>query len=315
MAIAKNNTSTSADWIRNVQFNSVMQENFNEENFMIAKYVEFMEDLDGAQTTVKIPGVGETSIADYNEGDDIATTALATKMLTFKPDTAKAGGVEISDELLRDSYYMSQVMPYIAEDQTRVCYTDIEKYFFDLSKQLTWKVNGVEHRIAGSGTGGALALADFSKAKATIRKSAKLYSNYVAFVTPEQGSAIEQSIGINSPANAAWEPIAEKGLLDSTGMSFLYSIYGVDIYVSAFVSKGIAAGAGNADTTAKDAVMVFSATARKTPFIGAWVDRPTFTFERFEKSRRTEHYVYMCFGGKLRYPQNLVCIDCTPATI
>lgn len=313
--MAGNNTTNSADWIRNVQFNSTLQENFNDTNFMIAKYVEFMEDLDGAATTVKIPGVGETSISDYTEGDDISTSQLATKMLTFKPDQAKAGGVEISDELLRDSYYMSQVMPYIAEDQSVKCYEDIEKYFFDLSKQLPKAVDGVDHRLTGSGTGGALAIADFSKAKATIRKSAKLYSGYVAFVTPEQGSAIEQSIGITSAANAQWEPVAEKGLMDATGMSFLYSIYGVDIYVTAFLSKGIAAGAGGADTTGKDAVMVFSATARKTPFIGAWVDRPKFTFERFEKSRKTEHYVYMCFGGKLRYPQNLVCIDCTPAVI
>lgn len=313
--MAGNNTTNSADWIRNVQFNSVLQENFNDTNFMIAKYVEFMEDLDGAQTTVKIPGVGETAIADYTEGTDIATSALATKMLTFKPDQAKAGGVQITDELLRDSYYMSQVMPFIAEDQSRVCYTDIEEYFFKLSEQLTWKVDGVEHRIAGSGTNGELALADFSKAKAIIRKSAKLYSGYVSFVTPEQASKIEQSIGITSPANAQWEPVAEQGLLDATGMSFLYSIYGVDIYVTAFLAKGIANGAGNADTTGKDAVLVFSATARKTPFIGAWVDRPKFTFERFEKKRMTEHYVYMCFGGKLRYPNNLVCIDCTPATL
>lgn len=310
-----NNTTNSADWIRNVQFNSVLQENFNTENFMLAKYVEFMDDIDGAATTVKIPGVGETQISDYTEGDDISTDELSTKMLTFKPDTAKAGGVSITDELLRDSYYMSQVMPYIAEDQTRVCYTEIEEYFFNLSKQLPQQVDGVDHRIAGSGTNGELALGDFSKAKAILRKSAKLYKDYVAFVTPEQASVIEQSIGIVSPANAQWEPVAEKGLMDNTGMSFLYSIYGVDIYVSEFVAKGIAVGAGGVDTTSKDAVMVFSATPRKTPFIGAWVDRPKFTFERFEKSRKTEHYVYMCFGGKLRYPQNLVCIDSEPATL
>lgn len=306
------NTTDNGALLRSQTWNDELEVRFDDENFMITGFAEWLTDYEGTDTTITIPGVGETQMVDYVEGQEVQQFGLEDSFFTFKPDQEKAGAVTITRKMLRNSYYANQVLPFIAQDQARQCYKIVEEFIFELSKTLPYAVDGVQHRLTGSGAGGDLALADFSKAKAAIHKSANLTSNYIAFVSPAMASQIEQSIGITQQANSQFEPIAAEGLLNITGTAFKFNIYGVDIYSTNFLADGVdSTGSGGVDNTGKKAVLVFSAAeARKLPFIAAWIDKPSFEVDE-DKLKRVEHHIcYMAFGAKLHHAVNLVVIEC-----
>lgn len=316
--MANVNTGANAGLIRHEIFKDELQENFNTENFMQNLIVNWMDDVEGDSSQINIPGYdNDIPLDDWTEGGTINAYGLTDRVFKFTLDQAKASAIEITKEMLRSSYYISKVLPMIPTDQTRKCYEVIEEYIFALSQILPVQVDGKNHRLQASGTSGKLAIADLGKAKYRIMETAKIKSGFVAFINEAQAFEIEQSIGIVSPANAEWEHVASQGLMDATGMRVVGNIYGIMVYVSEFLPKGVDnTGNGGVDASAKDSVLVLSVSnPRKLPFIAGWVERPNFDYEYVNMERKERHIVHMSFGGGLLYPQNLVVIECEPSTI
>jgi hypothetical protein len=93
-----------------------------------------------------------------------------------------------------------------------------------------------------------------------------------------------------------------------TGMKYICTIYGFDVYVSQNLKQNVNETINGKTTAAGVANLFFSATADVLPFVGSVRQAPKVDSE-FNKDLQREEYVTTCrYGFKLFRPENLVTI-------
>jgi hypothetical protein len=281
-----------------------------EDELMAQKYVRMLDFPDG--DTLNIPSIGQAEVQDYVEDAAVRYTSMDTGNFTFTINKYKSSATYITEKMKQDSFYMSELVSRFVPAQSRaiskVMECDVLAIGPDGQTASNLNViNGADHRWVGSGTNEVMAVTDFAKAKFALQKANVPMTNLVAIVDPSVEYTLSTLTNlVNVSNNPRWEGIVRDGV--STGMKFVFNIYGFDVYVSQNLKSIGAETIDSVSTTTGVANLFFSATSDVLPFVGSVRQAPKVDSE-FNKDFQREEYVTTCrYGYKLYRPENLVVV-------
>jgi hypothetical protein len=151
------------------------------------KYVNWLNDFPDGDT-FKIPSLGDATINDYTEDAAVTYDPIDDAQFTFTITEYLQAGNYITNKAMQDVYYSNQIMSQFVPLQERALMerleTDIMKLGQDQTAANPNTINGVAHRMIGSGTGGKIAVEDFAKALRALKTGKVPQKNLVAIVDP-----------------------------------------------------------------------------------------------------------------------------------
>ena len=281
-----------------------------QEQLMGTRYVRMLSGFpDGNQFT--IPSVGELPMRETAELTPVVYDAIDTGEFNFTIDRYVEAATYITDKAKQDSYYAQQLIGMFPTKMRRALDENLEGSVFSLANTQTVNdansINGAAHRFIASGNSNTtLSLDDFAKAKFALDK-ANAGGTRVAIIDPSQEYVFNQLVGAQAfTNNPSFGGIVNGGFVnDVTGMRFVKSIFGFDVYVSnrlADANETI----GALTTAAGKANMFFSAAGDVLPFIGAWRQMPKVDSKYNMDYQRDEYVTTARYGVKLYRPENMV---------
>ena len=289
-----------------------------EDSLQATAYVNWLNEFPDGDT-FNIPSIGDATVDDYAENEQIKYNALDTGNFQFSITEYLSSGTYITNKAKQDMFYMSQLVGQFVPKQERAIMERVEGDIFALQSQQTDGagnanlINGFAHRMVAQDsttfTGkNILETADFSRAKLSLRKANVPMNNLVAIVDPTTAHHMESLTNLtNVSNNPQWEGIIESGI--STGMRFIRNIYGFDVYESNFLAESGAETIGSDSVVAGGtANLFFSADQSILPFTGAWRQMPTVDSEYNKDLQREEYVTTARYGVKLFRPENLVVV-------
>jgi|TARA_R110000868_G_scaffold103747_2_gene285527 hypothetical protein len=303
-------TGNSGHLIRSEVWSSQLKEVLEDE-LQGQGYVNWMNEFpDG--TTFNIPSIGQAQTDDYSENDSIQYRALDTGNFQFTVNKYKSSGHYITNKAKQDMYYMNQLVSSFVPKQARSIMETLETDIMALSASQTAStansINGAPHRFVGTGTNEVITVADFAKARFSLKKANVPDRNLIAIVDPSVEFEMNTITNItNVSNNPRWEGIITSGI--ASGMSFLANIYGFDVYTSNYLADANEQiDSAGATTAAGKANMFFSADSSVLPFVGAWRQMPQVDSEYNKDYQREEYVTTARYGVALYRPENLVCV-------
>lgn len=307
-------TQTNAHLIRSNLWSAQLKDYFEDE-LMGTNYVRWITDFPDGDT-LNIPSVGQAEVSDYVENSAAKYTAMDTGNFTFTVNKYKQSGSYMTEKMKQDSYYASQVLSSFVPKQRRAIMAALETDIMNAcpdgqtASDLN-QINGADHRWVASGTNEVIIPEDFARVRYSFQKAAVPLVNLVAIVDP----SVEYNLStltnlVNVSNNKAWEGIIRDGA--STGMRFLFNIYGFDVYTSNFLKSGmsetIASSPNGTAVTAGVANLFFSATPEALPLVGLIRQAPKVDSE-FNKDYQREEYITTArWGIKLFRPESLCVV-------
>ena len=285
-----------------------------QEQLMGTKYVRMLNGFpDGNQFT--IPSIGELPMREVAENTPVTYDAMDTGEFTFSIDRYVESATFITDKAKQDSYYAGQLIGMFPSKMRRALDENLEGSVFSLANTQTVNdtnsINGAAHRFVASGaTNTVLSLEDFSKAKYALDK-AQAGGTRVAIIDASQEYVFNNLVGAQAFSNnAAFGGIVNGGFVnDVTGMRFIRSIFGFDVYVSNFLGAPTDTTIGGVSVPAAPVTNIFmSVGGDLTPFVGAYRQMPRVEYERNKDLRRDEYVMNARFGLKLYRPECLVSV-------
>lgn len=303
-------TGNSGHLIRSEVWSSQLKEVLEDE-LQGQGYVNWMNEFpDG--TTFNIPSIGQAQTDDYSENDSIQYRALDTGNFQFTVNKYKSSGHYITNKAKQDMYYMNQLVSSFVPKQARSIMETLETDIMALSASQTASssnsINGASHRFVGTGTNEVITVADFAKARFSLKKANVPDRNLIAIVDPSVEFEMNTITNItNVSNNPRWEGVITSGI--ASGMSFLANIYGFDVYTSNYLADANEQiDSAGATTAAGKANMFFSADSSVLPFVGAWRQMPQVDSEYNKDYQREEYVTTARYGVALYRPENLVCV-------
>jgi hypothetical protein len=285
-----------------------------QEQLMGTKYVRMLNGFpDGNQFT--IPSIGELPMREVAENTPVTYDAMDTGEFTFSIDRYVESATFITDKAKQDSYYAGQLIGMFPSKMRRALDENLEGSVFSLANTQTVNdtnsINGAAHRFVASGaTNTVLSLEDFSKAKYALDK-AQAGGTRVAIIDASQEYVFNNLVGAQAFSNnPAFGGIVNGGFVnDVTGMRFIRSIFGFDVYVSNFLGAPTDTTIGGVAVPAAPVTNIFmSVGGDLTPFVGAYRQMPRVEYERNKDLRRDEYVMNARFGLKLYRPECLVSV-------
>ncbi len=280
------------------------------------KYVNWLSDFPDGDT-FKIPSLGDATIADYAEDTAVSYTPIDDAQFTFTITDYLQSSNYITNKAMQDVYYANQIMSQFVPLQERALMERLETDIMKLAQTGQTAanpndINGVAHRMIGSGTGGVIAVADFAKALRALKTGKVPQRNLVAIVDPSVEFEMNTLAALTTVANnPRWEGIVNTGI--ASGMSFVANIYGFDVYTSNYLatksSETISGAAAPANAINN---LFFSADQAVSPFVGAWRQMPNVDTEYNKDYQRTEFVTTARYGMKLYRPENMVSVLTKP---
>ena len=278
------------------------------------KYVKWLDQFPDGDT-FKIPSLGDATLNDYTEDTSVTYDPIDDAQFTFSITEYLQAGNYITNKAMQDVYYSNEIMSQFVPLQERALMERVETDIMALGGQQTLDdanaINGVDHRMLGSGAGGKIGVADFAKANLALKTAKVPQKNLVAIVDPSVEFELNTlSTLTNVSNNPRWEGVVRDGI--ATGMSFIANIYGFDVYTSNYLKTETAETIGG--TTVNNAItnMFFSADQAVLPFVGAWRQMPEVDTEYNKDFQRTEFVTTARYGMKLYRPENLVTVMTAP---
>lgn len=278
------------------------------------KYVNWLNDFPDGDT-FKIPSIGDATINNYTEDAAVTYDPIDDAQFTFSITEYLQSGNYITNKAMQDVYYANEIMSQFVPLQERALMERLETDIMALGGQQTVDdgnaINGVDHRMLGSGSGGKIGVADFAKALRALKTGKVPQKNLVAIVDPSvefEMNTLSQLTSVSN--NPRWEGVVRDGI--ATGMTFVANIYGFDVYTSNYLKTETAETIGG--TTVNNAItnMFFSADQTVLPFVGAWRQMPNVDTEYNKDYQRTEFVTTARYGLKLYRPENLVTVLTAP---
>lgn len=305
------NYNTNEHLVRSNLWSSQIKEVLLDELYA-QKWVDMITDFPDGDT-INIPSIGQAEVIDYDEGQSVRYTSMDTGNFTFTINKYKSSATYITNKMKQDSFYMSRLVSSFVPKQSRAIAKAMEVDVLNLgyagqtASNLN-NINGAPHRWVAAGTSNVLAPQDFAKARFSLQKANVPMTNLVAIIDPSaeyQLSTVANLVSLQN--NPRWEGVVANGA--STGMKFLFNIYGFDVYVSQNLPQGKTETI-NARTVTTNGVAnyFFSASPDVLPFVGNVRQNPKVDSE-YNKDLQREEYVTTCrYGFKLFRPENIVTV-------
>lgn len=270
---------------------------------------------DGDQFT--IPSIGDATVRDYVEDEAVVYDALDTGEFTFTIGEYVQSGTYITNKAKQDMFYMNQLVSRFVPYQARAIMEKLETDILALGAggasggQTAGNantINSAAHRFVGSGTSEAITVADFARARHSLKKANMPDTNLIAIVDPSVEYTINTLTNlVNVSNNPMWEGIITSGI--ASGRNFVRNIFGFDIYVSNYLPKSQNETIGGLTTAAGVANIFFSAASpADVPFMGAWRQLPQVDGEYNKDFQREEYVTTARYGLKVYRPENLVVV-------
>lgn len=285
-----------------------------QEQLMGTKYVRMLNGFpDGNQFT--IPSVGELPMREVAENTPVTYDAMDTGEFTFSIDRYVEAATYITDKAKQDSFYAQQLIGMFPSKMRRALDENLESSVFSLANTQTLNdansINGAAHRfVASGGSNTVLSLDDFAKAKYALDK-AQAGGTRVAIIDASQEYVFNNLVGAQAfTNNPQFGGIVNGGFVNEvTGMRFIRSIFGFDVYVSNFLATPTDTAISSVNVPASPVTNVFmSVGGDLTPFVGAYRQMPRVEYERNKDLRRDEYVMNARFGLKLYRPECLVSV-------
>jgi len=285
-----------------------------QEQLMGTKYVRMLNGFpDGNQFT--IPSIGELPMREVAENTPVTYDSLDTGEFNFTIDRYVEAATFITDKAKQDSYYAQQLIGMFPTKMRRALDENLESSVFKLANTQTVNnvnaINGADHRFMASGSSNTvLALDDFAKAKYALDK-AQAGGARVAIIDPSQEYVFNNLVGAQAfTNNPTFDGIVNGGFVNEvTGMRFIKSIFGFDVYVSNFLDTPTDTSIDSVSVMASPVTNLFmSVGGDLTPFVGAYRQMPQVEYERNKDLRRDEYVMNARFGLKLYRPECLVSV-------
>ena len=285
-----------------------------QEQLMGTKYVRMLNGFpDGNQFT--IPSIGELPMREVAENTPVTYDAMDTGEFTFSIDRYVESATFITDKAKQDSYYAGQLIGMFPSKMRRALDENLESSVFSLANTQTVNdlnsINGASHRFVASGSSNTvLSLDDFAKAKYALDK-AQAGGTRVAIIDASQEYVFNTLVGaqafINNPQ---FQGIVNGGFVNEvTGMRFIRSFFGFDVYVSNFLATPTDTAINSVNVPATPVTNIFmSVGGDLTPFVGAYRQMPRVEYDRNKDMRRDEYVMNARFGLKLYRPECLVSV-------
>lgn len=284
---------------------------FLEDELFAQKYVDWITNFPDGDT-INIPSIGQMEVLDYAEGQAIRYTAMDTGNFTFSINKYKSSATYITEKMKQDSFYMGRLVSSFVPKQARAIAKAMEVDVLAVgpngqTASALNAINGANHRFVGSGLNETIDIVDFAKAKFALQKANVPMTNLVAIVDPSVEYKLSTMTNlVNMSNNPRWEGIVKSGM--STGMRFVTSIYGFDVYTSMNLKNSMAETINGLSVTTGVANLFFSAAADVVPFVGAVRQAPKVDSD-FNKDLQRDEYVTTCrYDFKLFRPENLVVV-------
>ena len=285
-----------------------------EDELMAQRWVKLLNGFpDG--TTFTIPSIGDLPVRNYSEDTAVVYDSMDTGEFQFSITEYVSSATYITAKARQDVYYASQLEASFLPKQLRAI---MEKYETDVlalaaggasggqtASNLN-NINGAPHRFVASGTNEVISVADFAKARYSLKKANVPDRNLIAIVDP----SVEYTLNtlsnlVNVANNPMWEGIVASGI--ASGMRFVKNVYGFDVYTSNFLPDANET-IGGKTTAAGKANIFFSATSDLLPFVGAWRQMPKVDGEWNKDFQREEYVTTARYGLKVYRPENLVVV-------
>lgn len=292
------------------QLKEVLQDELNAQG-----WVNWLSEFpDGDQFT--IPSIGESTIRDYQEDENVTFDALDTGEFTFAITEYKSSGHYITEKARQDLFYASQLEAKFVPSQARALGETLETDILALAAggasggqtadDLN-NINGAAHRFVASGTNETMAVADFAKALYGLKKANVPGSNLIAIVDPSVEYEINTLTNIvNVSDNPRWEGIIETGI--GSDMRFIRNIFGFDIYVSNYLPDANETIDSVTTAAGKANIFMSAASTDILPFMGAMRQMPKVDAGYNMQRQREEYVTTARYGLKVYRPENLVCV-------
>ena len=280
------------------------------------KYVKWLDQFPDGDT-FKIPSLGDATLNDYSEDTSVTYDPIDDAQFTFSITEYLQAGNYITNKAMQDVYYANEIMSQFVPLQERALMERLETDIMKLAQTGQTAanpnaINGVAHRMIGSGTGGVIAVEDFAKALRALKTGKVPQRNLVAIVDPSVEFEMNTLSALTSVSNnPRWEGIVNTGI--ASGMSFVANIYGFDVYTSNYLAtKSSETISGSAAPANAINNLFFSADQAVSPFVGAWRQMPNVDTEYNKDYQRTEFVTTARYGMKLYRPENMVSVLTKP---
>ena len=282
-----------------------------EEELFAMRYVDMLTDFPDGDT-FHIPSIGQAETYDYEEGQAIQYTAMDTGEFTFTITEYKASATYITNKQRQDSYLASRLEAMFVPKQARGIMEAMEDHALRVGPDGQTAsnlntINGGHHRFVASGTNEVMTIEDFAKAKFALRKAAVPMTNLVAIVDPSVEYEFKtQGNLVNLSNNPTWEGIVRDDM--STGMRFVFNVYGFDVYVSDWLKKNVNETINSVTSGSGVANLFFSASPEALPVVGAVRQSPKVDGDYNKDFQREEYVTTSRWGMKLYRPEALVTV-------
>lgn len=321
-------TTANTDQLRRTAVWSSSLKEALEDELMGQNYVRWLTDFPDGDT-FKIPSIGGATVRDYVENSPVVYDPMDTGEFEFVVNKYKSAATYITKKALQDGFYMSQLVSSFVPKHTRALMEQLESDILGLAAAGASggqtaadlnTINGAPHRFVASGSSAAITVADFAKARYSLKKANVPDSNLVAIVDPSVEYTINTITNLtNVSNNPRWEGLIETGI--GSGMSFVKNIYGFDVYVN---NRLPAAGATQNGSETINAVaatngvcnIFFSAAGGDLlPWVGAWRQMPEVESDYNKDFQREEYLVTARYGLKVYRPENMVVVISSTAVV
>lgn len=315
------NTANSTLLTRTEVWSSELKEILRDE-MMAQRYVRMLDGFpDG--NTFNIPSIGQAQVDNYAEDAAVTYRPLDTGNFTFTVDKYLSSATYMTKKAEQDAFYSAELMSRFVPEQERAIMSHFETTTMaapevGITANSQESIDGVHHRLSG-GNAGKIEVADFAYARYALKKANVPDQNLIAIVDPSVEFALNSLTDlVNVSSNPKWEGIVRDGI--ATGMKFVSSVYGFDVYTSNFCATATDAalpdreggGAVNFGTNNGKTNLFFSASQTVNPFVGAWRQAPEVDFEYNKDYQRNEFVTTARYGVKLYRPENMVRIITNP---
>ena len=315
------NTTNSALLIRTNLWSTELKEILRDE-MMAQRYVRMLDGFpDG--NTFNIPSIGQAQVDNYVEDAAVQYRPLDTGNFTFTVDKYLSSATYMTKKAEQDAFYSAELMSRFVPEQERAIMSHFETTTMaapesGVSANSQEDIDGIHHRMSG-GNSGKIEVADFAYARFALKKANVPDQNLVAIVDPSVEftlNTLSDLVAVSN--NPKWEGIVRDGI--ATGMKFVASVYGFDVYTSNFCATATDSAlperdgstTNNFSSTNGKTSLFFSASQTVNPFVGAWRQEPEVDFEYNKDYQRNEFVTTARYGVKLYRPENMVRIVTNP---